>query len=181
MKKSLLVLAVLAAVSGLVACGGGSSSPTTPATPAPTPTPSAAVTASGSGKLVIHPSKYTTWLYAIEVPVRIRETGGGKAKWNYARLSLLRRGSEIERAEIGADILAAPPDVSNILPSSDMNIKLYFRLNSVDFDDISLLLNFTDVNTLRDQTVQVSLSSFTGVDASPVAESRPAPAVVRLP
>jgi hypothetical protein len=181
MKKSLLVLAVVAAVSALVACGGGGSSPTTPATPAPTPTPNAAVTATGSGYLVVHPSKYSTWLYAIEVPVRIRETGGGKAKWNYARLSLLWSGSEIERAEIGADILTAPPDVSNILPSSDMNIKLYFRLNTRKFNDISLILNFTDVNSLRDLTVQVPLSSFTGVGESPVAVSRPAPGVERLP
>jgi hypothetical protein len=181
MKKSLLVVAVMAAVTGLVACGGGSSPTQPPATPAPTPTPSAAVTVSGSGKLVIHPSKYSTWLYAIEVPVRIRETGGGKAKWNYARLSLLRRGSEIERAEIGADVLTAPPDVSNILPSSDMNIKLYFRLNSVDFDDIHLALSFTDVYSLHESIVDVPFSSFTGVDSSPVAESRPVPGVVRLP
>ncbi len=181
MKKSLLVVAAVAAVIGLVACGGGSSSPTTPATPAPTPTPNAAVTVTGSGMLVIHPSQYSTWLYAFELPVRIRETGGGKAKWNYARLQLLWRGSQVERAEIGADVLGAPPDVSNILPSSDMNIKLYFRLNNTQFDDIRLTLNFTDVNTLRDLTVEVPLSSFSGVDVSPVAESRPAPAVIRLP
>jgi len=181
MKKSLLVVAAVAAVAGLVACGGGSSSPTSPATPAPTPTPSAAVTVSGSGYLVIHPSQYSTWSYALEVPVRIRETGGGKAKWNYARLSLLKRGAEIERAEIGADILAAPPDVSNILPSSDTNVKLYFHLNSIDFDSVGLTLGFTDVNSLRDVIVEVPFSSFTGVDYSPVAESRPLPAVIRLP
>jgi hypothetical protein len=182
MKKSLLVLAVVAAVAGLVACGGGgSSSPTAPATPAPTPTPSAAVTATGSGSLVIHPSMYSTWAYAVEVPVRIRETGGGKAKWNYARLQLLKRGREIERAEIGADILGAPPDVSNILPSSDSTIKLYFRLNSVDFDDIGLTLDFTDVNNLHDILVQVPFSSFAGVNVSLVAESRPVPGVERLP
>ena len=182
MKKSLLVVAAVAAVTGLVACGGGgSSSPTTPSTPAPTPTPNASVTVSGSGMLVIHPSKYSTWLYTIELPVRVRETGGGKAKWNYARLQLLRRGSQIERAEIGADILTAPPDVSNILPSSDMNIRLYFRLNHADFDDVRLTLNFTDVNTLRELTAEVPLSSFSGVDTSLVAASRPAPAVIRLP
>ncbi len=183
MKKSLLiVVAVAAAVVSLVACGGGgSSSPTSPATPAPTPTPNAAVTASGSGYLVIHPSQYSTWLYTFELPVRIRETSGGKAKWNYARLQLFWRGTQVERAEIGADILAAPPDVTNILPSSDMNIKLYFHLNNTQFDDIRLTLNFTDVNSLRDLTVEVPLSSFTGVNVSPVAASRPVPGVVRLP
>ena len=38
---------------------------------------------------MLHPSRYTTWSYALETPIRLRETGGGRAKWNYARLSLV--------------------------------------------------------------------------------------------
>jgi hypothetical protein len=182
MKKSLLVVAVMATVSGLVACGGGGSSPTSPATPVPTPAPSAAaITASGAGTLMVHPSKYSTWAYAIECPVRIRETGGGKAKWNYAHVSLMKAGREIERAEIGADILAAPPDLSNIAPLSDDTIRLYFRLNNVGFDRVDLTLGFTDVNSLRQFTVDVPFSSFSGVDLSLEPASRPAPGVARLP
>lgn len=168
------------ALAGLAACGGGSS----PAAPTPTPTPaprSAAVTASGSGYVVVHPSRYSTWAYALETPVRIRETGGGTAKWNYARLSLVRGGREVERAEIGADILAAAPDVSNVTANLDSTYRLTFRLNSGTFDRVDITLGFTDVSSARQFTVDVPFSSFTGVDVSVVAMSDPAPRVERLP
>jgi hypothetical protein len=71
--------------------------------------------------------------------------------------------------------------VSNILPSSDTTIKLYFRLNSVDFDRVDITLGFTDVNNLQNLIVQVPYSSFSGVNVSLVAVSRPAPGVERLP
>lgn len=160
------------AVAGLAACGGGGSSPST-ATVVPTPPPSAAVTAVGAGYVVVHPSRFSTWSYALATPIRIRETGGGRAKWNYARVSMVRGGREIERAEIGADILASPPDWTSIAPSSDGTFSLVFRLNSSTFDRIDITLGFTDVNSGRQFVVEVPFSSFSGVDVSFVALSVP--------
>ena len=155
---------ILAGAAGLAACGGGGSSPT--AAPAPTPPPSAAITAAGAGTLVIHPSRYSTWAYALATPVRIRETGGGRAKWNYARLSLVRGGREIERSEIGADVLAQAPDWTNIAPNSSDAYSLVFRLNSGNFDRVDITLGFSDVTSGRQFVVDVPFGSFSGVDVS---------------
>jgi hypothetical protein len=168
------------AMVGMVACGGGGSSPTTPTAATPVPS-AAAVTASGAGYVVIHPSKYSTWAYAVETSIRIRETGGGQAKWNYARVSLLRGGREIERAEIGADIIASPPDWSNITASQNTTYGLVYHLNSGTFDRIDVTLGFTDIHSGRQFTAEVPFSSFSGIDASVVAMSLPSPVVRRLP
>jgi len=174
-----LSLAV-AGVASLVACGGGSSGPSTPA-PVATPVPTAAVSASGNGYLVLHPSIYATWGYALETPVRVRETGGGTAKWNYARMSLFRGGREIERSEIGADILSAPPDWSNIAASSDVTRSLVFRLNSDDFDSVTVSLGFSDLKDARQFTADVPFSSFSGVNLSLTPMSAPEGGARKLP
>jgi hypothetical protein len=168
-------------VAALVACGGGGGS--SPAAPAPVPTPvaSAAVTASGAGFVVIHPSRYSSWSYALETPIRLRETGGGRAKWNYARLSLVLGGREIERSEIGADVLSAAPDWSSVAAGSDVTRALVFRLNSDRFDRVDITLGFSDVGSGRQFTVDVPFSSFSGVDVSIVAMSVPAGGTKRLP
>ena len=166
------------AVAGLAACGGGGSSLSTP-TVVPTPVPSAAVTAVGAGYVVIHPSRFSTWAYALATPIRIRETGGGRAKWNYARVSIVRGGREIERAEIGSDILASPPDWTNIAPSSDGSFSLVFRLNSSNFERVDITLGFTDVNSGRQFVVDVPFGSFSGVDVSFVALNVPEGGQVR--
>lgn len=180
MRRMVWVAMVVLGVSTLVACGGGGSSPTAPA-PTPTPVPSAAVTASGAGFVVIHPSRYSSWSYALETPVRLRETGGGQAKWSYARLSLVRGGSEIERSEIGADVLSAPPDWSNVTAGTDVTRKLVFRLNSDRFDRVDIRLGFSDLATGRQFTADVPFSSFSGVDVSVVALSVPVEGAKRLP
>jgi hypothetical protein len=180
-KRMLAAAATVVAMGSLVACGGGGSSSTAP-TVVSTPTPSAAaVTASGAGYVVVHPSKYSTWTYAIETPIRIRESGGGRAKWNFARVSMVRGGREIERAEIGADILASPPDWSNITANQNTTYNLIYRFNSNNFDRIDVTLGFTDVNSGRQFTVDLPFGSFSGVDISLVAMSEPVPAVHRLP
>jgi hypothetical protein len=171
-KRLLPGVAALFGVASLAACGGGSSSPTAPVVPTPAPS-NAAVTAAGAGRLVFHPSRYSTWSYALETPVRIRETGGAQAKWNYARLSLVRGGRELERAEIGADILASPPDWTNIAANTDAAYNLVFRLNSSDFDRVDITLGFTDVRTGRQFTADVPFGSFSGVDISFVPLSLP--------
>jgi hypothetical protein len=175
------VAVVLFGLAALAACGGGGgSSPAAPA-PVPTPVPSATVAASGAGLVVIHPSRYTTWSYALETPIRLRETGGGRAKWNYARLSLVLGGREIERAEIGADVLSAAPDWSNVTAGTDVSRALIFRLNSDRFDRVDITLGFTDVNSGRAFTVDVPFSSFSGVDVSIIAMSVPEQGAKRLP
>jgi hypothetical protein len=171
--QAVRVASAALAVASLVACGGGSGSPAA-STPVPTPAPSAAaVTAGGAGYVVIHPSRYSTWSYALATPIRIRETGGGSAKWNYARISVVRGGREIERWEIGSDVLASPPDWTSIAPRSEGTFNLVFRLNSNNFDRLDITLGFTDVNTSRSFVVDVPFGSFSGVDVSFVALSLP--------
>jgi hypothetical protein len=82
-KRGLALLTI-----GLIGCGGGSA-PTTPAVPTPTPIPVVTITSSGEGNLVIHPSVDTRFSFALETPIRITETAGGTADWNFARISYL--------------------------------------------------------------------------------------------
>lgn len=159
MKKLMWAVAALGVAYG---CGGGSSTAPTPVAVA-TPTPAAAaVTATGNGALVLHPSASRTFTYGIETPVRVRETGGGTADWNFARLAFFLGSREIERVEIGAtDIRTA--GVTRISPSSDATYRLGFRFNSDDFDRIDITLGFADVATGRQFTVLVPFNSFSDV------------------
>lgn len=177
-RKPVTVTAATLTMVGLVACGGSSSSPSTP-TATPRPVANAGVTASGVGYLVAHPSQYPTWGYALEAPIRITETGGGTAQWNYARLSVVRGDREIERSEIGADILSSAPDWSNITPRQNSTYTLLFRLNSDAFDSIDITLGFTDVRSARQFTADLPFDSFSGVNISLTAASVPPPAVIR--
>ena len=77
----------LFAIVGLSACGGGT--PTSNPTPAPTPaTPAATIAATGSGSIVIHPSIDARFGAALETPLRLIESAGGTADWNFARFQL---------------------------------------------------------------------------------------------
>lgn len=161
MKKSLVVLAMMAAVG----CGGGSSSSPTPVVVA-TPTPAAAAIAgTANGALVLHPSLNPTFAIAMETPIRIRETGGGTADWNFARMAFFLNGREIERVEAGADTIRAA-GATRITPSANSAYNLVFRFNSDDFDRIDLILGFSDVNTGRQFTVAVDTNAFTDVNFS---------------
>lgn len=160
MKKSLVVLAIMA-----VGCGGGSSSSPTPVVVAtPTPAP-AAITATANGALVLHPSSNRTFSIAMETPVRIRETGGGTADWNFARLSFFRGGREIERLEAGAEVIRTA-GATRITPNANSAYNLVFRFNSDDFERFDLTLGFSDVNTGRQFTVAVDTNGFTDVNIS---------------
>jgi hypothetical protein len=72
-----------AALGALVACGGDKVM--NPPPPTPPPTPAATITAVGAGALVVHPSLDTRFGAALETPIRISETTGGTADWNFAR------------------------------------------------------------------------------------------------
>ena len=146
----------------LAACGGDSPPP--PTTPDPI-SPDAAVTATGNGAIVIHPSAVAAWFFAMEMPVRVQETAGGTADWNYARLTLFQDGVETERAEIGSDVIIAG-GAGRIDARADISRALVFRINSADFDDIQLDLGFSDVNRGTQFTAAIDLDSFADVTIS---------------
>ena len=101
----------------------------------------------------------------METPIRVRETGGGTADWNFARLAFFRKGVEIERVEVGADVIRTA-GATRITPSSNSAYNLIFRFNSDDFDRLDITLGFTDINTARQFTTLVPGTSFTDVNIS---------------
>jgi len=171
-RRAMLVAAL---ALGLGACGGGS--PTV--APTPTPAPPATIAASGNGKVEVHPALSTAWVISLLVPIRIQESAGGTASWDFARLSLFRDGVEVERGEIGADVLAAPPDWTSITAHQDAAYALVFGLNN-EIDAIKLTLGFTDRKDGRQFTIDVPNDSFDGISISLVPLSRPAQSVQRL-
>ena len=94
---------LMAAVTAASLAGCGDSGTTTPTTTttAPPPTPSAQIEVHGNGNIILHPSANPTFSLAVEFPLRIQETAGGTAIWNFFRVSYLLRGAEIERYDNG--------------------------------------------------------------------------------
>jgi len=179
MQRSTPFALVLSLIVTLAACGGGGGgSPTTPSTPPPTP--AAAIEANGDGLLVLHPSLTPSWSYKLYVPIKIRETSGGTATWNFARVSLWRNGAEVERGEIGSNILAQPPDWTSIAARQNTSYALVYGFNSNDFDRVTMVLGFSDKKDGRQFTSEVPWTSFSGVDISIVPMSRPAQNVERM-
>lgn len=150
---------------GLTACGGGGGGGGSTTPTAATPTPEAAVTASGAGALVVHPSLDPTYAVALETPVRIQETAGGEADWNYARFTLIKGGREVERGEVGSDVIRRQ-GYGRIKPRSNEVYTIVFRFNSDDFDSLRITLGLADINTARQFQAEVSPGSFTDVNVS---------------
>lgn len=168
MYRKLLSFVVL---SGFTACGGGGGGGN------PTPTTStvardAAITASGGGALVLHPSLNPAYFFALETPIRIQETGGGQADWNFARFSILRAGREVERGEIGSDVIRNS-GWGRIAANSNSVYNVIFRFNSEDFDTITVTLGFADIATGRQFQSVVPESSFPSVNISFTPMKRP--------
>jgi hypothetical protein len=160
-------LGALGAAIGLTAifaCGGGGG-PTTPPPTTQPPVPAAAVTATGEGNLVIHPSVDTRFSFALETPLRIVETTGGTADWNFARISVFRKGAEIERNELGSDTIKAA-GFGRIAARSNQLVRVAFRQNSDDFDRVDITLGFGDIKDGRQFTALVPPNSFTDVTIS---------------
>ena len=163
-------LAAFALLLALPACGGGGGGVTQPPPPTPPPPPAATIAGTGAGLLVLHPSLNPTYSIAMETPIRIRETAGGSADWGFARMSIFRRGAEVERLELNAnDIRAA--GFGRIAANSNTVYTVLFRFNSDDFDRIDLTLGFSDVKDARQFTVAVPFESFTDVSFSPTPMS----------
>lgn len=121
---------------------------------------------------MIHPSADSRWVFALVTPVQLQETGGGQADWYYARMSLFRGGREVERAEVGSNAIVAF-GAGRVAARSSEVYSIVFRINTDDFDDITLTLGFGDVKDGRQFTVDVPLSTFTDVGVSPVPLSIP--------
>jgi hypothetical protein len=167
MKKGISLVcrvAAAAALAGIVACGGGGSGPSAP-TPTPTPVPTVTITATGEGALVLHPSLDPRLFYALETPIRITETAGGTANWNFARISFFMGATEIERYELGANDIAAA-GFSRIAARSNDLYAVIFRNNSDTFDRVDITLGFSDLKDGRQFNVMVPFGSFSGVNLS---------------
>jgi hypothetical protein len=165
------------AVLLLASCGGGGGgSPTTPSTPPPAPAVS--ITAAGEGNMVIHPSLDSRFVFALETPIRITETAGGTADWNFARIQLLRKGQEVERYELGADVIERA-GYKKIAARSNQLYTIAFRFNNDNFDDGAVTLGFSDLRDGRQFTVSAA-DNWADVTISLTALSVPAEGTVRL-
>jgi hypothetical protein len=164
-------------LTAILDCGGGGGGGPTPVTTLP-PVPAATVTATGEGALVLHPSLDTRFSFALETPLRIIETGGGTADWNFARISLFRKGLEIERYELGSDTIRSA-GFSRINARSNQLIRVAFRQNSDNFDRVDITLGFGDIKDGRQFTVLVPFGSFSDVTVSPTPLSVPRGGTVR--
>lgn len=162
--NTVLRAGAVAAVLALGACGGGGGTTTSTPVTQP-PTPAATITATGSGNLVVHPSLDSRFCCALESPIRITETTGGTADWNFARIQILLGGREIERFELGSDQIRAA-GYGRIAASSNQLYTVIFRQNSLDFDRVDITLGFADLKDARQFTVAVPFTSFTDVAVS---------------
>ncbi len=167
MKRFLTGVCLVAAV----ACGGSDAAPT-PAVPA------ANVSAIGEGSLVIHPSLDTRFLAALESPIRVRENAGGSAVWQYARLSITLNGVERERNEISRDQIVAA-GFGSITANQSSLVRIYFRLNSTNFNGITMTLGMADNKDNRNFTVDVPFSTFSNVLQSNTPAKMPTPGLYR--
>jgi hypothetical protein len=156
MRKQVLGLLM---VSFLTACGDK----VVPRPPPPPPPPGASLSATGEGNLVVHPSINPAYAVALETPIRVSETAGGSANWNYARMALFMNGSEIERSELGSASIQAA-GFGRINARSSQVYRLIFRFNSVEFDRVDITLGFGDVKDGREITLPVSLQTFDDVE-----------------
>ena len=156
----------LCALALSVLAGCGSDGPNDPDPPPPPPaTPAANITATGGGALVVHPSIDPVYAVAVAAPLRIIESAGGSADWNYARMSLFLRGTEIERSEMGSGALEAA-GFGRIPLNSNQVYRTVFRFNADDFDRFDITLGFTDRKDGRTFTVAVPVGTFPDVAVS---------------
>jgi hypothetical protein len=163
-----LALAQAVALALMLGACGGDSGPDCARNPAaagcpPPPTPAATITATGAGALVLHPSLNPAFAVAMETPIRVTETNGGTADWNFARMQIFLAGQEIERVELGSSQIVAA-GFNTIGANSNSVYSVLFRFNSSNFDQIDITLGFGDKKDGRQFTVLVPFGSFTDVN-----------------
>lgn len=163
---------VLVALAGaLISCGGGGGGTTSSTAVTVPPTPAVSISATGTGTLILHPSLASAYAYTLEAPIRVRETAGGTADWNFARFSVYKGSREVERGEIGSDTIRTA-GFSRITANSDKTYNVYFRFNSDDFDDLRVTLGFADLKDARQFTVDVT-DDWTDLSISPTPAAAP--------
>ena len=151
------------AVAAVFAACGDDPPPPPPTLPImPTAVPAAAIQVSGNGDIAVHPSAVAAFAVAVEFPIRIQETAGGTAIWNFFRVSYFKNGREIERNEQGADAIQAA-GYRNIGARATITADIITRANSSDWDDLELRLGFTDNKDARVFEQVLNLDSFDGV------------------
>ncbi len=172
--------AVVVAVLALGSCGGGGGGPTGGGgnMPTPPPTPAVTITARGEGNLVIHPSLDERFFFALETPIRLNETAGGTADWNFVRIQLFKSGRENERYELGADVIERA-GFKKITARSNQLYTVVFRFNDESFDDASLTLGFADLKDGR-RFELTDVDGWTDVTISLTPLSVPPGGTVRL-
>jgi hypothetical protein len=175
-RRVLLQASAAAAALWLGGCGGGDD---VTGPPTPPPTPSASIAATGAGTIVIHPSMDSRFGYSLETPIRVTESGGGTATWNFVRYQIYLAGREVERYELGATDIASA-GFQTIGARSDRTYTVVYRQNSDDFERIDITLGFSDQKDGRQFTVPVAFNSFTDVAVSLTPLSVPPRGTIRL-
>lgn len=171
------LLGGLALAANLSACGGGGGTTAPPPVTQP-PVPAVAITAKGEGALVIHPSADSRFFLALETPIRITETAGGTADWNFARITLLKKGKVNEVFELGADVIDRA-GFKRVTANSNRVVSMAFRFNDEGFDDGTVTLGFADLKDGRQFTIN-DVGGWSDVQVSLTPLSVPDEGVVKL-
>ncbi len=145
------------AMTGLPACGGGGTSTPTPVGPSQA---NIVVTQTSQAQVCLSP--LASFNLRLAIPIRITESAGLGANFNFVRLQLLRGGVEIERQEIGASSITAGLGTNRVAANATINAPLRMDFNTSNFDNFNLLFNFTDD---RGNVLQANLNNITNVTA----------------
>jgi hypothetical protein len=178
-RRVLTQLSAVVMVLCLVACGS-SGNPQGPSTPTPPPPPPpASITATGDGAIVVHQSLDSRYGFSLETPIKLTETGGGTASWDFVRYQIYLAGKEIERYELGSTDIATA-GFHLIGAKSSKTYTVLYRQNSDKFDRIDITLGFSDQKDGRQFTVAVPFNSFSGVTVSLTPLAVPPRGTIRL-
>lgn len=162
-ERMLARASALAMALCLTACGSDKVVDPPPVTPPQIP--AASIAATGVGAIVLHQSLDIRYGFALETPIKITESGGGTASWDFVRYQIYLSGKEIERYELSStDISAAGFHL--IAANSSKTYTILYRQNSDRFDRIDITLGFSDQKDARQFTVAVPFNSFSDVTVS---------------
>jgi len=160
MRKLTSFLASLA-LAGLAACGGGGGGSSTAPT-APTGPSQASIVVTQTGQAQVCVSPLASYNLRLAIPIRVTESAGMGASFNFIRLQLMRGGVEVEREEVGATSIIAGLGSNRLAASGTIQAPLRIDFNSSNFDNFNLLFNFTDE---RGNVLQANLNNITNVTA----------------